>query len=141
MKITLIILCMYGAFSLSTAALAGHHKEAKQPMHKKTKFMQQLDLTEEQRAQLQALRVKMKSERTIPHGHHAKYKVMALNPADADYQQQVDQLASEMAENTRLRIQRRAKKQAAIYTILTPEQQQKWQSLKKDFLKNAMPNK
>ncbi|WP_028876548.1 Spy/CpxP family protein refolding chaperone [Teredinibacter turnerae] len=88
-----------------------------------------LDLTTEQKAQIQALR----DEHAAARGERGLGNPAALSqldPSAADYQTQLDALAAQAADSARQRVYFHAEMQAKMREILTPEQLEKWQDMK-----------
>lgn len=85
-----------------------------------------LDLTSEQKAQIQALR----DEHAAARGLGNPAALSQLDPSSGDYQTRLDTLASQAADSARQRVYFRAEMQAKMREILTPVQLEKWQDMK-----------
>ncbi len=91
----------------------------------------ELELTDQQRDQIRDLMKERQQKMTDRKGQKQNmYQQMReLDPAAADYQQQVAELATQQAETVRQRLVDRAEGMAELYAVLTPEQQQKFKEL------------
>ena len=105
------------------------------PLHKMERV---LDLTDEQIAQFEALKDELKAERQAKRsemGEEGKRKKMdalaGLNPDDADYQEKVNAIAEQKAEKVKARFLKRAELRMKVADILTDEQLEKFDKLKK----------
>lgn len=123
---------------IATTAYAGgkhsddHKGQGFFPIHKMVRV---LDLTEEQQEALKALKVELKAERradrSAKEGHTSiRAQFEALNPTDANYQQDVNELAELQAEKAKARFLRMADVRVKISEILTDEQLDKFESMK-----------
>lgn len=107
----------------------GHHN----PQERMERMAEQLGLSDEQRAQMQTLMEQEREQRgERREGREIYRKLRDLDPAAADYQQQLDDLVSQAREQLGERIRVRAAHQAAVAEILTDEQEQKLKDLKED---------
>lgn len=93
-----------------------------------------LSLSDAQKAQITAL---LESRRQEPgdlrQEHGAMREAMrALDPADADYEAKVAELVKQQTEAMGQRMMARAKAQAEIYALLTPEQQARYRALQRE---------
>ena len=105
------------------------------PLHKMERV---LDLTEEQKVQFQALKEELKAEREAKRaemgeeGKRRKVNALAgLNPDDADYQEKVNTIAEQKAEKVKARFLKRAELRMKVADILTDEQLEKFDNMKK----------
>ena len=105
------------------------------PLHKMERV---LDLTDEQIAQFEALKDELKAERQAKRaemgeeGKRRKMNVLAgLNPDDADYQEKVNAIAEQKAEKVKARFLKRAELRMKVADILTDEQLEKFDNMKK----------
>lgn len=105
------------------------------PLHKMERV---LDLTDEQIAQFEALKDELKAERQAKRaemgeeGKRRKMNALAgLNPDDADYQEKVNAIAEQKAEKVKERFLKRAELRMKVADILTDEQLEKFDKLKK----------
>ncbi len=125
---------------IATAAHAGdkereYHKKGNfMPMHKIERV---LDLTDEQKTKLQALKEEIKAERRSNReegkgrGRDEHTKLMRdLNPNDPDYQEKVNAMANEKAEKAKSRFLKHAEIQMKVAEILTEEQMDKLEKMK-----------
>lgn len=85
----------------------------------------ELDLSDEQKEQIQSIYERTSEERGV-RGNHG---LLALNPEAADYHKQVQTLAQERALKLEQDIVARGNAHAEIYAILTPEQQNKLKAM------------
>lgn len=114
---------------IASSALAGGHDGDKfrphgpgdfMPLHKLAKV---LDLSDEQKAELKALREEMRENRPERNPENSvPYQFKQLDPSASDYQQNVEQLADISAENARERFLKMAEMRVKIEAILSPEQ-------------------
>lgn len=105
------------------------------PLHKMERV---LDLTEEQKVQFQALKEELKAEREAKRtemgeeGKRRKVNALAgLNPDDPDYQAKVEAIAGQKAEKAKARFLKRAEIRMKVAEILTDEQLEKFDNMKK----------
>jgi len=84
-----------------------------------------LNLDQTQQAAVKEL-LTQRAEQRSAHKPGNRYSgLTALDPNAPDYQQQVQALIKEMQQNMAQRMQAHADHKAALYAILTPEQEQK----------------
>ncbi len=109
---------------------AGEHREMKQMM-----FEQMLDLSEEKKLAIRAL--KKEAGHTSGHTdfHDTRHAIMKLDPGSTDYEEQVAEIARVSAEKMEGRIISRAKLQADIYALLDDEQRGKLAEIKAEMSK------
>lgn len=105
------------------------------PLHKMERV---LDLTEEQKVQFQALKEELKAEREAKRtemgeeGKRRKVNALAgLNPDDPDYQAKVEAIADQKAEKAKARFLKRAELRMKVAEILTDEQLEKFDNMRK----------
>ena len=124
---------------IATAAVAGgHHSKDHRgagfmPIQKMVKV---LDLTEAQQEQLKALKEEMRSEMKAKRGERSredsiKAQLAQLDPSDANYEQDLNELANLQAEKAKARFLKMAEMRVKISQILTPEQLEKLDSIAK----------
>ena len=96
-----------------------------------------LALTDEQIAQFQTLKEELKAERRAKksemreEGMRKNRNLLAgLNPDDADYQDKVNAIAEEKAQQVKARFLKRAEIRAKVADILTDEQLEKFDEMK-----------
>ncbi len=148
MKQILKTALMVSVLATSASALAGpkgdhcdHHKHHGGMGLGKLERM--IDLSEAQKTQLAEIEKQMKTERHPGGRKHRGAGLMALDPAAADYQQQVNERAERAAEMARQRVLKRAEIHQQVQAILTDEQktqlktkraemQAKWKERRKD---------
>lgn len=103
------------------------------------KMLQKLDwaleLSSEQRDQMRTLMKDRHDSKGDPRDEMMglRQRMKDLDPADADYQEQVNTLAQQQAEAVRQRVLEHAGTYADIYAILTPEQQTEFKALKEKW--------
>jgi len=123
---------------IATTAYAGgkhsndHRGPAFFPIHKMAKV---LDLTDAQQEELKALkselRADMKANRPEKGSQMSmKAQLAALDPADANYQAELNKLADLRAEKAKARFLKMAEVRAKVSEILTDEQLEKFESMK-----------
>lgn len=121
--------CLIGAGS----AMAGdrhHHKGGEWKGKSGSHLLEKkLDLTDEQKEQIQAIYQARKESAREGHGERGSRGLMALDPQAADYHEQVQTLAKESAHKLEQRIIARGNTHAEIYAVLTPEQQEELKAL------------
>ncbi|OMH38953.1 Spy/CpxP family protein refolding chaperone [Motiliproteus sp. MSK22-1] len=130
-----------GAKDCNGGGWGKHHKSGGYDRHGKGSMMGakmlnvldwELELTAEQRDQIRSLmkdQQAQKGQMNSPKQNMRK-SMMELDPGSADYQEQVKQLAQQQADQITQRMTERAETYAAIYAVLTPEQQQTFKELK-----------
>jgi len=123
----------------TTAYAGGKHSDERRggsvfPLHKMEKV---LALTDEQIAQFQTLKEELKAERRAKksemreEGMRKNRNLLAgLNPDDADYQDKVNAIAEEKAQQVKARFLKRAEIRAKAADILTDEQLEKFDEMK-----------
>ncbi|WP_290697372.1 Spy/CpxP family protein refolding chaperone [Amphritea sp.] len=98
-----------------------------------SKMADKLELTDEQKSQMQELmknkRGQMKDQRGGMKGMHNAFRDLDVNASD--YDQQVATLVTQAQEKTAEMIQMRAQQKKAMFEILTPEQQEKYQEMRR----------
>lgn len=125
MKNVLATTLLIGTLSLSLNTLAWDNMHSK-PKHKKLDHIaQELELTTEQKEQFKAIHQQIDQTRKSGGGHKVMHELMALDPSASEYTEEVEKIATQKAENTRLRIMEMAQIRAQIHEILTPEQREK----------------
>ncbi len=99
--------------------------------HRLDKLGQQLGLTEAQRQQVDRLLSQHPQQMVDKQEQMQQFRsqMHRLDPAAADYQDQVAVLAKQKAELMSQQLMARARLHAEIYAILTPEQQQAFRQL------------
>ncbi len=89
-----------------------------------------LDLTEEQKAAIAEIHKAHPRDENKEDRRNFRRDLADLDPAAADYQQQVTAIAKEQAANLEQTIIERGAVHAKVYAILTPEQRVKLKELK-----------
>ncbi len=106
--------------------------EGKQHM-RMSKMADELGLSDEQKDQMQELmknkRGQMKDQRGGMKSMHNALRDLDVNASD--YDQQVATLVTQAQEKTAEMIQMRAQQKKAMFEILTPEQQEKYQEMRR----------
>lgn len=133
---------LFGGITLASLTLAsmayayGHHHgdEAQDGgRHGHNRIVKQLELTEAQKAEFDAIHAQLRESL----GGRPKLvfmkDIMALDPASADYAEQVAALAEKKAEEVKTSIKAMGETQAQVYGILTPEQRLKAKALHEEF--------
>lgn len=90
---------------------------------------QALDLTDAQKAQMADLRAQYADNRQRP-DFAGKGVIAGMDPADPDYQANLDAMAQQAAELASQRVYQRAEMHTKMREILTPEQMEKWLELR-----------
>jgi len=133
----LIASVLLSACIATTAYAGGKHSDDRKgpnffPIHKMTKV---LDLTDEQQDALKALKAELKAERKANRpekgsedSFRAQFK--ALDPSDANYEQDLNELANLKAEKAKARFLKMADVRVKVSEILTDEQLEKFESMK-----------
>jgi Spy/CpxP family protein refolding chaperone len=107
-----------------------HHQERAGGEHghlRAMRFMERnLNLSDEQKAQIQAIFMANKNEEDRPQPGAG---LMALDPTAADYDTQVQQLAKQQATKVEQGIVARSKVHAQVYAVLTVPQREKMKTL------------
>ncbi|MFY8273565.1 Spy/CpxP family protein refolding chaperone [Pseudoalteromonas sp. SSDWG2] len=118
----------------SAAAWAGHHGEGhKQRGMFAERMMRALDLSEQQQAQIKALREQHKSELNRGGRREMKASMDSLVRTSAEFDEQAvkELLASKQEERLQHQVAR-VKMQHQIWNILTEEQQEKFAQMKEN---------
>ncbi len=116
----------------SSQLYAGDKNHGKLSEKRIEKMQQQLDLTDGQVTQLQAIADKYKQQKKDRQSHKKTMKALhKLDPNSADYEQKLQQAANEAAENTKARVLHLGHRRADIQKVLTTEQQNKMKALMK----------
>lgn len=89
-----------------------------------------LDLTDEQKVAIEDIHSSYGKSRGKPHRNGFKNDFANLDPSSQDYSERVAQIAREQAAKVERSIIERGEIHAKVYQVLTPEQREKWQSLK-----------
>jgi len=114
-------LVLGGSAAVFAGQKAGCETDHEQRMQQRLQRMSEtLALTPDQQEAVQALWQQDKPKRQPQHDRGLK----ALDPNAADYQQQVQQHIAKAQQQLAARLQARADHKAALYAILTPEQEQ-----------------
>lgn len=100
-----------------------------------------LELTEAQTTEFNAIHEQMRDAAPGPVKHLVMKEMMALNPADADYQTQLDALAEQKAQEVRHAVLTLGQAHAKVYDLLTPEQREKAQVLRKEMREEMHGNR
>jgi protein CpxP len=121
----------------TTAYAGGKHSDERKghdffPIHKMVRV---LDLTEDQQEALKALKDELKAERRATReakegSTSIRAQFAALNPNDANYEQEVNELAELQAEKAKARFLQMADVRVKISEILTDEQIEKFEAMK-----------
>ena len=109
----------------------GMHNAEQMQEHRLDAMEQRLGLTETQRQQVGALMERNPQQMSEKHAQMQAFRsqVHSLDPAAADYQDQVAALAKQKTEQMSQQIMERARLHAEIYALLTPEQQQAFRQM------------
>lgn len=128
------------ALSLSASAIAfagdGNRNCDRQYHHGGPKYMQafshkmakKLELTDEQKTQMKALRQEMKPQQDRKDAMSPMAKIHDMDPNSTSYNKDLTTLADTAAENARQRILRMAEMHTKMQAILTAEQREKMQA-------------
>ncbi len=98
-----------------------------------------LDLTEEQKVQIQALHEEKMAARAEPKPRFAK-EIAELDASAADYEAQVEALADDAAAHAKQRVLERAEMRQRMVEILTPEQLSEWETFRSEMRDNRKGN-
>ncbi|ABG40817.1 protein of unknown function, Spy-related protein [Paraglaciecola sp. T6c] len=105
----------------------GHRGQGFLPIHKMARV---LDLSDEQKDQLKALKEEMKANRPAKGTQTSlKAQLAALDPSDASYEQELSQLADLSAERAKARVLKMADMRIKVQQILTAEQLEKFNEI------------
>lgn len=126
--LTIATLSLIG-FGASAFAGNGHGDKGNRSMSKLFKDSE-LALTEEQIASIKEIRKENKAERT---DKEERVKISDLDKSAADYQEQVDALKAERAEQFAAAQEKQAIMQSKISALLTPVQQTRFETLIAEF--------
>lgn len=120
-------LVLGGSAAVFASQQAGCDADNQQRMQKRLQRMSKtLALTPSQQDAIQTLLQQDKPERQMQRGNVLK----ALDPNPADYQAQVQQHIAQAQQQLTKRLQARADHKAALYAILTPEQEHTLEQLR-----------
>ncbi len=140
-KKTILLTTASAALMASAVVFSGHkshcneHGKGKHGGEISLMIMEEvLDLSSAQVTQIEAIHERKKeARRAMKEKRQANKKsdggIMALNPADADYLNKVEQLAEMKSQRMTARMIEKAKVRAEIYAVLSPEQQAKMDEL------------
>ncbi|MAD14873.1 MAG: repressor CpxP [Alteromonadaceae bacterium] len=129
---TLITGVLLSACIATTAFAGGKHSDSHRgqgflPIHKMVRV---LDLSDEQKDQLKALKEEMKANRPEKGTQTSiKTQLAALNASDANYEQELNQLADLSAERAKTRVLKMADMRVKVQQILTAEQLEKFNEM------------
>ncbi|MBJ2137866.1 Spy/CpxP family protein refolding chaperone [Paraglaciecola chathamensis] len=105
----------------------GHRGQGFLPIHKMVRV---LDLSDEQKDQLKALKAEMRADRTEKGSQTSlKAQLAALDASDANYEQDLNELANLSAERAKERVLKMADMRVKVQQILTPEQLEKFNAM------------
>ncbi|ARU58546.1 hypothetical protein OLMES_4550 [Oleiphilus messinensis] len=123
------------ACSLATAIAAGsaygegwgkrgHHDRAYGGLHKISKMVKHLDLTDTQETQVEAIITNAKAQLGEPGEHRQMVRTFMFEtkPDAADYQEKLTEVADQMAEKVRAQILVIGQVRKDVYALLTDEQ-------------------
>ena len=132
MKLFVAVTALVFASSQLYAGDKNHGHHGKLSEKRIEKMQQQLDLTDAQVTQLQAIADKYKQQKKDRQSHKKAMKALhKLDPSSADYEQKLQQAANKAAENTKARVLHMGHRRADIQQVLTPVQQNKMKGLMK----------
>lgn len=132
---TLITSLIAGSLVLGSSTLVyasqksdcDRQQRMEQRMEKRLERMtQELDLTPKQQAEVS----KLWQEHRPEYKQRRQQGLQALNPNADDYARQVEQQIRTAQQQLAQRMKARADQKAALYAILTPEQEQKFEQLR-----------
>lgn len=148
-KKTLISLFTLGLTTIAPSAYAHencaqfkHHRESEHRQHKMHKMQQRiaekLNLTEEQQTQWQDLQQSQQNERQTLHkkSRELRQSIYQAEQEQPQNNQQIQSLAQQLGALKTQQILLHNKHKQAIAKLLTEEQQQQWQNMKKRFRHN-----
>lgn len=99
-------------------------------------LIQMLDLTEEQEQAIEDIRKGARDGKPSREDMKDHMKaIMELNPDDPDYQQTVERIAAESAQNIEQMIIQRGKVKAEIYQLLTHDQRLELDEMKQKMMR------
>ena len=106
----------------------GEYDPAKMQQQMLNRLDKQLSLTDQQQQQLGELMAKRQQQMPANRAQMQQFRdqMQTLDPAAADYTDQVESLAKQQSELFSQKMVDRAKHHAELYALLTPEQQQQF---------------
>ena len=113
---------MFGSHAFAEKKQCDGHK--KRMANKLEHMAELLELTDVQKAEVEAIKAKYKVERKKEKGDGLRKQMKTLDPGAADYAVQVELTAEKAAEKAKERVLRRSQMKAEIYAVLTDEQRQ-----------------
>ncbi|MFC6670409.1 Spy/CpxP family protein refolding chaperone [Marinobacterium aestuariivivens] len=137
MRKPLIIAMTALTLSAGAIGLAQAHDKGEggrySPEKRLERMTEQLQLTDEQRGQMQTLMEQQREQRPEKgQGREIHRQLRDLDPAAEDYQQRLDDLVGQAQQQLGERMRARAAHRAAMAEILTDEQEQKLADWQKD---------
>ncbi|GAC31029.1 Spy/CpxP family protein refolding chaperone [Paraglaciecola polaris] len=123
----LLSACIAGSAFAGGQHSGGHKGQSFFPVHKMVKV---LDLSDEQAAQIKALKAEMKANR--PEKDNAtsiRAQLAQLDSSDANYEQALNELADLRAQRAKEQFLNAADMRLKISQILTPEQLEKFNAM------------
>lgn len=98
--------------------------------HGPQRMAEQLDLSEEQQVQFEAIHEQLQEQANKRMLRFAMKGLMNLDPESTEYNNQVQQLAEQQADALRQAVITAGEAHAKVYALLTPEQREKAKELK-----------